>query len=204
MRLARASQLRRKARVNSPRHSRRTSTDRLRELWELEFGNWALSVTHVSTAEPDDVRMTDAAATRHFVARHVGGSADALNLELELVEVARPAQGLLERHESLLIQTKDGLVERLHPVLRGAGRNGAVDHRRLVLVHDAIADEGGRDHHFDRGDAAQTVGARHEALRDGRFQHAGQLDAHLPLLVRWKDGDDAVDRLRRVESVERG
>ena len=42
-----------------------------------------------------------------------------------------------------------------------------------------------------------------QALRDRRLQHARELDADLPLLMRRKDRDDAVDRLRRVERVQR-
>ena len=55
-----------------------------------------------------------------------------------------------------------------------------------------------------------TAGARpwpsargHQALRDDRLEHAGQLQADLLLLVRRKDGDDAVDRFGGVERVER-
>ncbi len=44
---------------------------------------------------------------------------------------------------------------------------------------------------------------RDQALRDDRLEHAGELDADLLLLVRREDGDDAVDRLGRVERVQR-
>jgi hypothetical protein len=43
----------------------------------------------------------------------------------------------------------------------------------------------------------------HQALRDRRLEHAGELQADLLLLVRREDGDDAVDRLGRVERVQR-
>ena len=62
---------------------------------------------------------------------------------------------------------------------------------------------GGADHHLDRRRAALAVGARHQPLRDDRLEHAGQLQADLLLLVRRKHGDDAVDRLGRVERVQR-
>ena len=62
---------------------------------------------------------------------------------------------------------------------------------------------GGADHHLDRRRAALAVGARHQALRDDRLQHAGELQADLLLLVRRKHRDDAVDRLGRVERVQR-
>jgi hypothetical protein len=74
---------------------------------------------------------------------------------------------------------------------------------RLLLVHDAVADEGRADHHLDGGAAAQAVGPRDQALRDGRLQHAGQLQADLLLLVRREDRDDAVDRLGGVQRVQR-
>ena len=60
-----------------------------------------------------------------------------------------------------------------------------------------------RYHHLDRRRASEAVGARNQALRDGRLQHARELDADLPLLVRREDRDDAVDRLGRVERVQR-
>ena len=44
---------------------------------------------------------------------------------------------------------------------------------------------------------------RHEALRDDGLEHAGELQAHLLLLVRREDGDDAVDGFGRVERVQR-
>ena len=45
--------------------------------------------------------------------------------------------------------------------------------------------------------------ARHQALRDDRLQHAGELQADLLLLVRRKHRDDAVDGFGRVERVQR-
>ena len=43
----------------------------------------------------------------------------------------------------------------------------------------------------------------HEALGDDGLEHAGQLQPDLLLLMRRKHGDDAVDRFRRVERVQR-
>ena len=53
----------------------------------------------------------------------------------------RPAQRLLVRDEALLEQAEDRLVERLHPVLRRARGDRAVNQVRLFLVDDAVADE---------------------------------------------------------------
>ena len=83
------------------------------------------------------------------------------------------------------------------------GRNRTGDEVGLLLVHDAVPDEGGGDHHLDRGGASLAVDLRHEPLGDHGFEDAGQLHAHLLLLVRREDGNDAVDRLGRVERVER-
>jgi hypothetical protein len=60
-----------------------------------------------------------------------------------------------------------------------------------------------RDHHLERRHAALAVGARHEALRDHRLEDRRELEAHLLLLVRREHRDDAVDRLGRVEGVQR-
>ena len=45
--------------------------------------------------------------------------------------------------------------------------------------------------------------ARHEAQRDDGLQRAGEREAHLGLLVRRIERQDAVDRLRRVGRVQR-
>src|SRR5262245_59327482 len=82
----------------------------------------------------------DAGVLGHLVTRKIGRRRDALDLELELVDVRSPTQRFLDGHKSLLIQVEDRLVERLHPVLRGARRDGAMDLRGSVLVDDAVAD----------------------------------------------------------------
>src|SRR3972149_3816901 len=56
-----------------------------------------------------------------------GGRLDPLPLELELVRVGGPAQRLVERNQLLLVQLIDRLIERLHAVLRGAGRDRLAD-----------------------------------------------------------------------------
>src|SRR5262245_49285198 len=85
---------------------------------------------------PAEARNFGGAACRppgHLISGHVSGRRDALDFELELVDVARPAQRFLERDESLLIEAEDRLIERLHAVLRGAGGDRAVDHCGPVL-----------------------------------------------------------------------
>ena len=62
-------------------------------------------------------------------------------LQLELVDVGRPAQRLVVGDQPLLEQAEDRLVEGLHAVLRRAGGDRAVDQVRLFLVDDAVADE---------------------------------------------------------------
>src|SRR6059058_1688594 len=88
---------------------------------------------------------------RHLVAADVGGRRDALHLQLEFVDVARPAQRLLVRDQALREETEDRLIEGLHAVLRRAGGNGARNQVRFLLVDDAVADERGTDHHLDGG-----------------------------------------------------
>src|SRR5688572_31472981 len=75
---------------------------------------------------------------------------------------------------------------------------------RLFLVENRIANIRGADEDLDGGHPALAVGTRDQALRDDRFQHACKLNADLFLLVRREDGNDAVDRLRRVQRVQRG
>ncbi len=55
-----------------------------------------------------------------------------------------------------------------------------------------------------RGDGSAAVGSWNELLRADADEYGGELDANLLLLVRGKDVDDAVDRLRGVLCVERG
>ena len=52
---------------------------------------------------------------------HLVGRRDALDPQLEFVDVGRPSQRLFVRHERLLVEPEDRLIEGLHPVLRGAG-----------------------------------------------------------------------------------
>src|SRR5437762_8475525 len=66
-------------------------------------------------------------ALGHFVARRVGCRRDALHLELELVHVARPPQRFFVGNEALLEEAEDGLVEGLHPVLRRARGDRALN-----------------------------------------------------------------------------
>ena len=77
-----------------------------------------------------------------------------------------------------------------------------MDQARLVRVDDAIADVGRGDHDFDGGHAALVVGAAHEALADHGLERGGELQTNLLLLRRREDGDDALDRLGRVQSVQ--
>src|SRR5258705_2080561 len=130
----------------------------------------------------------------HLIAGHLRRGRNTLNLQLELVDVRRPAQRFLVRDQLLLEQVEDRLVERLHAVLRGALRDGAVDHVRLLLVHDAVADERGADQDFDGRRPPLAVHLRNQALRDDGLQHARQLDADLLLLV-WRGNPDDVGGL---------
>jgi hypothetical protein len=74
---------------------------------------------------------------------------------------------------------------------------------RLALA-DEVADRRRGEQHLAGGDAAGAVGGRQQLLRDDALQRHRELDAHLLLLGRRKDVDDAVDGLRRVLRVQRG
>ena len=74
---------------------------------------------------------------------------------------------------------------------------------RAVLIDDAVPDERRVDHDLDRRHTSEAISARHEALRDCGLEHGRQLDPDLPLLMRREDRDDAHDRFRCVERVQR-
>ena len=105
----------------------------------------------------------------HFLAGRVGGGADTLDAELELVGVGGARESFVERDELLGVEIEERLIERLHAVLAGAGSDGVMNQARLVRVDDAITDIAGGDHDFDGGNAAFVVGAADEALRDHGF-----------------------------------
>src|SRR5438876_10732432 len=102
----------------------------------------------------------------HLIAAEIGRRRDALNLQLELVRVGRPAQRLVVGDDPLPEQTENRLIERLHAVLRRAGGDRAVNEMPFVLVDDAIADEGGGDHYFYTRRTALVGGSRHPTLGD--------------------------------------
>src|SRR5262249_41241119 len=139
---------------------------------------------------------------RHLVAAQIGGRRNALDPELELVDVRCPPQCLFVRDQLLLEETEDRLIERLHPVLRGAGGNRGVGEVCLRLVDDAVADECCPDHDFDGGCPAVPIGARDQALRDDRLQYRRQLQTYLFLLVGREHGDDTVDGFGRIQRVQ--
>src|SRR5208283_4412550 len=108
------------------------------------------------------------------------------------------------RDQVARVEIEERLIESLHAVLADAGGDGVADHARLVGVDDAIANVSGGDHDFDGGHTARAIGFAHQALADYGFQRAGELQANLFLFGRRKDGDDALNGFRRVESVQCG
>src|SRR5271154_6867009 len=132
----------------------------------------------------------------HILARGVGGGADALNAEVEIVRVRGAQQGFFERDEIARIEIEERLIECLHAVLAGAGGDGIADHARLVRIDDAVANIAGHDHDFDGRHAARAVTAADEALADDGLERRSQLQTNLLLLGRREDSDDALNRLR--------
>src|SRR5262245_59826714 len=63
-----------------------------------------------SAAEAGDFRRAEDGA-RHFLAAHLRGGRDALDLELEFVDVARPAHRFVVGDDVLLKQAEDRLIE---------------------------------------------------------------------------------------------
>ena len=90
--------------------------------------------------------------------------------------------------------------KRLH-LEEGAVRDRLGDVLGLVLA-DQLGDAAVRDHHFDRCDAT-AADARKEPLADDALEDSGEDRAHLRLLDRREELDQAPDRLRRVDRVHR-
>ena len=72
-----------------------------------------------------------------------------------------------------------------------------------LRVHDHVVDAAGHDEDLAAGDAAVAVRGADEALGDDALQRAGDHRARLRLLVGREEVDDAVDRLRGVDRVQR-
>src|SRR6184192_543352 len=75
----------------------------------------------------------------HLLARGVGGRADALHLELEVVWLAGVLEGRLISDEALGIEIVERLIEGLHAVLGDAGSESFVDSARFFGSDDALA-----------------------------------------------------------------
>src|SRR5664280_3580568 len=101
-----------------------------------------------------------------------------------------------------LDQLGQALVHRRHAEL-GSRLQRGVDLVRLALA-DEVADRRRGDQHLARRHSALSIGRRAERLTDHPLQRTRKLNADLLLLVRRKDVDDAVDRLRRVLGVQGG
>src|SRR3984957_10279390 len=140
----------------------------------------------------------------HVLARGIGGGADTLNAETEIVRVGCAQNRFFESDQVAGVQIEERLIESLHAVLAGASRDGVANHAGLVRIDDGIANVTGGDHDFDRGDAAAAIGFAHQALADHGFQRAGELQTNLFLFGRRKDGDDALNGFGRVQGVQGG
>src|SRR6266436_6247118 len=140
----------------------------------------------------------------HFLAGGVGGGANTLNAQLELVGVGRASQSFVKSDELLGVKIEERLIERLHAVLAGAGGNGVMNQARLVRVDDAIADIASGDHDFDGGNAALVVGAAHEALRHDGLERGGKLQTNLFLLRGREDRDNTLNGFRSQQCSGNG
>src|SRR5438067_3716129 len=111
----------------------------------------------------------------HLLARGVGGRADTLHLEFEVVWLAGVLESGLISNEALGVKIVERLIEGLHAILRDAGGKGFVDLPRFFRSDDALADVVGRDQHFDGRHASGAISFTDEALRDDSFQNRRQL-----------------------------
>ena len=71
-------------------------------------------------------------------------------------------------------------------------------------VDDHVVDTPGHGQDLSDGDATDAVGAGDEPLGDDPLQRAGEHRPHLLVLARREEVEDPVDRLGRVEGVDRG
>src|SRR6185503_9679706 len=118
----------------------------------------------------------------------------------ELLFVLRSEARFFLRHDSLLQQLLQALVERLHAVLLSGLDRGV--HLRDLAFADQVTDRRGADHDLVRGDAA-AADALEQRLRDRRAQRLRQHRAHHFLLGRREHVDDTVDGLGGGAGVQR-
>src|SRR5579864_4475465 len=93
----------------------------------------------------------------HLLARGVCCRMHALHFELEVVWIAGVLQCGFIADQALRVQIVEGLVERLHTVLGGAGANGLMKQASFLRGHDALADKRGGNQDLSSGDAACSV-----------------------------------------------
>ena len=140
-------------------------------------------------------------ASRRPRQRRLRRGAGALEQAEQLVRVARAVERDLGRDRPAQDELGKRLLHRLHPA-RGAGLHHRVDLLDLALA-DQVADGVVGEQDLERRDAALAVGGRQQRLRDDAFERAGELGAHLALLLGREDVDDAVDRPGRAARVQR-
>ena len=100
------------------------------------------------------------------------------------------------------VEVQQALVERLHPVVLAVG-DDLLELVGLRRVGDLVEDATGRDEHLHRrapGRRGRALTSRCETIP---LSDAGERHAHLLLLVRREEVDDAVDRLGRAHRVQR-
>ena len=127
--------------------------------------------------------------------------AGALQQPFELSGPARRAKCGFLRDDAALYELGQRLLEGLHPASVVRLHDG-VDLLDLALA-DQVPARVVREENLECGDAASAVGGREQRLRDDALQRAGDLHAHLLLLLAGEDVDDAVDRSRRALRVQR-
>src|SRR5579863_9661066 len=113
--------------------------------------------------------------TLHLLAGGVGGGANTLHAESEVVRIRRAQERFLQSDEIARIEVEERLIERLHAVLAGASGDGVANHTRLVGVDDAIANVARGNHYLDGRNAAHSVASAHEALADDGLQCGREL-----------------------------
>src|SRR5438045_7090616 len=133
---------------------------------------------------------------------YVSGISHSPVQEAAEVFFVRPAlQRDFERDRAVAHQLRQRHVHR-HHAEPAAGLEHRIDLVDLALT-DEVPDGRRRHHYFTRDAATATVSRRQELLRANPLQCRRKLHAHLLLLVSREDVDHAVDRLRRVLSVQR-
>ena len=119
-------------------------------------------------------------------------SGAAIDQLAQLVYVRRTLQRRVQTNLAFVIERRQRLVERLHPVLVLARLHHRVDLVDFVFA-DQVANSAVGHEDLEGHRAAAAFSTRQERLTQNSFEHERKLCANLSLLIGREDVDDTVD-----------